>query len=594
MRKRFLYSIFLMMCVLQAALPQANNPQVSFNGQDEYVFYHTVEKGQTVYGICAMYGVTEDDIYRLNPASKQYIKVGEKLKIPQHQSVPSSSVADSAEMYVFHTIQAGETLYGVSKRYNVSGEQIIKANPGLSQYTFAIGKNIRIPATQIQSLPTTQVTTVTKEIEYKIKRRETIYSICKKFNITSDKLLQHNPQLSEGLKAGTVIKIPIETEETVIITTNQPNEQSVNSLINRTNNIQRIGTAKIAILLPFQTNDAKSAARLVEYYEGFLMALDSMRKSGMSVELSVYDIGDGVQKTRTILQDETLRNMNLIIGGISNEQIELIAGYALKNEIKYVVPLSSKCDKLTSNNAYVFQVNTPYQYLYSYATARVCALFSNYNVIILNTNDKEEKTQFINTLKADMNEHGMPYKELTFNEKTFTANISGLLSETKSNLIVPTSASVEAITKMRVGLRMLAETKPACLLTLLGHPEWQSYASECLEDFFALNAYIYTPFYANNLSPEIRQFNARYKYWYQKNIIPTYPKFAILGFDTGLFFLGAINKYGANFENYIHQYTPRSLQSGFRFERVNNWGGFINTNLYIVRFNKDYTISRTE
>ena len=53
------------------AYAQNNRSQVVIsNGQDNNVFYHTIERGQTVYAIATMYGVTTDDIYRLNPGSK--------------------------------------------------------------------------------------------------------------------------------------------------------------------------------------------------------------------------------------------------------------------------------------------------------------------------------------------------------------------------------------------------------------------------------------------------------------------------------------------------------------------------------------------
>ena len=70
------------------------------------------------------------------------------------------------ENYIFHTIQPKETLYSLSVRYTVPATAIVKANPGLSTSTFTIGKTIRIPATQVENLPTTEIKTATKEIEY--------------------------------------------------------------------------------------------------------------------------------------------------------------------------------------------------------------------------------------------------------------------------------------------------------------------------------------------------------------------------------------------------------------------------------------------
>jgi hypothetical protein len=68
----------------------------------------------------------------------------------------------------------------------------------------------------------------------------------------------------------------------------------------------------------------------------------------------------------------------------------------------------------------------------------------------------------------------------------------------------------------------------------------------------------------------------------------------MLGFDTGMYFFKAMCFYGSNFENNLKRTDYQSIQTGFHFERVNNWGGFINTNLFIVHYNKDFTITRLQ
>jgi LysM repeat protein len=567
------------------------HPLLSQTRSDDKLFYHTVERGQTVYSIALMYDVSEEDIYRLNPSSRQYVKAGEKLKIPQKE-VATLSEERKDEMYVYHTIQSGETLYGVSKRYRIPAEDISDANPGLTFQSFVVGKTIRIPVAKIQSEPTIVTQTVVKKIEYTIRKKETLYGICKQFNITSDQLLRYNPELKSGLKAGMLIIIPVETEEAVTIAPEQQ-EFDLEAVMTARHEIRKTNIARIALLLPFQVSNSQQPGRFLEYYEGFLLAVDSMRSSGMTVELSVHDIGDTNQKLRTVLENDALKASNLLIGGVTNEQIELIGEFALKNSIKYVVPSYSKCDRLTSSNASIFQVNTPYQYLFSYATARACTLFSDCNIILLNMHDRDEKTLFINTFKADMREREIAFRELSFAATSFPDDLAAMLVTTRPNVIVPSSASIETLHKIKAPLRMLADGSPEYRLTLFGYPEWQMY-TDLLEDFFALNTHIYTSFYANNLSREVKWFNAKYSYWYRKNMASTYPKYAMLGFDTGLFFISAISRYGTNFEGNIQNLTFPSIQTGFHFERVNNWGGFINTNLYIVRFNRDFTITRTE
>lgn len=569
------------------------------NGQNSDIFYHTIERGQTVYAIATMYGVSVDDIYRLNPESRETIKAGATLKIPQVGAVSNTS-AQSEKNYLFHTIQPRETLYSLSIRYKVPAESIIKANPGLSVSTFTAGKTIRIPATPLEELPSTEIKTVTKEIEYTIQKKETMYRICRKFNISSYELIKLNPQLKEGVKAGMVIKIPVRTEETVTSSPQAaPAEREVNALLSTPKQMERVNTIRVALLLPFMTNETQpsaATARFIEYYEGLLLAIDSLRNTGCSIDLSVYDIGNGTKKIKEILKEEALKESNLIIGALQNDQIGLIADFAQKHHIKYVIPFTSKNDDVLSN-AYVYQVNTPHSYLYSKASQAGYSLFGNDNIIFVDIKDKDEKSEFIKTFKMELNQRNTPFTDVIYQEGSFAADIESRLKTDKRNVIVPTSSSLNALNSIKTPLRMLAETKPEYSLTLFGYPEWQTYTRDCrdcLDDFYALNTYIYSHFYADNLSKEVNDFYSKYKNWYSKNLVNTFPKYSILGFDTGMFFIGAIQKYGANFENNLDKIHYKSVQTGFDFHRVNNWGGFINTNIFIVHYKNDFSVTRNE
>ena len=288
---------------------QNNRSQVVItSGQDNNVFFHTIEKGQTVYAIATMYGVTPDDIYRLNPDSKEGIKAGATLKIPQRDIVGGTAKKQDGN-YIFHTIQPKETLYSLSIRYTVPATAIVKANPGLSTSTFTIGKTIRIPATQVEDLPTTELKTVTKEIEYTVQKKETMYRICRKFNISSYELIKLNPKLKEGVKAGMTIKIPVQAEENMTTepATTMLSERDVNALLSEPKSIERVNSVKVALLLPFMTNEtipSTETQRFIEYYEGLLLAVDSLKNTGCSIDLSVYDTGNGTKKLKEILKED--------------------------------------------------------------------------------------------------------------------------------------------------------------------------------------------------------------------------------------------------------------------------------------------------
>lgn len=597
MNKISIYVLTLCLSFCSVSISSQNNKAriITTNELNDNIFYHTIERGQTVYSIATMYRVTVDDIYRLNPESRESIKAGATLKIPQRDA-GSAPMGNAEDNFLYHTIQPKETLYSLSIRYAVPGPDIIEANPGLSTSTFTIGKTIRIPATPIETLPTKEVKSVTKDIEYTVAKKETMYRICRKFNISSTELIKRNPELKNGVKAGMVIKIPVETKETVTETAPVMHERDVNALLSVPKKIERVNMIKVALLLPFMTNEPRPSSntqRFIEYYEGMLLAVDSLRNSGCSIELSVFDTGNGTKKIKEILKEDALKEANLIIGAVQNDQIAPVAEFAEKNNIKYVIPFTSKNDDVLSN-ANIFQVNTPHSYLYAKASQASCDLFANDNIILLKVPGTEEKADFIKALKAEMKQRNISWRELTYSADTFPVEMEAMLSKDKRSVIIPTSGSLEALSKFKSPLRMLAETKPEFNITMFGYPEWQTYTNECLDDFFALNTYIYSFFYADNLSPEVSNFYSKYKTWYSKNLINIFPKYGILGFDTGMFFFDAVRKYGANFENNLGNIHYKGIQTCFDFERVNNWGGFINTSTFIVHYQSDYNVTRSE
>ena len=110
---------------------------ISYAQENQSYFLHTIEKGQSLYSISKMYNVTTSDIIRLNPGCDEKIYAGQTIKIPTGK--------ESQKGETFHTIQAGETLYKLTTMYNVSAKDICEANPGLSAENFRIGQVILIP-----------------------------------------------------------------------------------------------------------------------------------------------------------------------------------------------------------------------------------------------------------------------------------------------------------------------------------------------------------------------------------------------------------------------------------------------------------------
>ena len=583
-----------------------NNRATTNNAQNSDIFYHTVESGQTVYSIAKMYDVMVLDIYKLNAGSENGIKAGERLIIPQRQyAVKSILNVQNDDAYIIHTIKANETIIGLSRLYNVSPDNILMANPGLSQATFTIGRKIRVPKSVIQQSSSEVVdNNGTKEVYYTVPSGDTIYGICKRFKTTEAELLRMNPELAGGLRAGMTIRIILRIGENELPNIVKPTPLPVLTVpaINRENMI------RVALLLPVDADNLQWTdvrKNFIEYYEGFLLAVDTLRKQGYSIELFTEDIGENnLTKTRRVLQEKAgdLSKAHLIIGGYSNEnegysteQIKLIADFARQKEVKYVIPTSRNDEAL--NNAFVFQVNTPPAFLYEKVAFAGANLFAKHNIIFLDTKeteDKDDQSDFIKIFKQELKDRNISYKEAVYDAANFETAITSILSTSKPNMIMPVSQSLYALLKTKTILRMIAETKPEYNLTLFGYPIWQTYSKDCLEDFHALNTYTFSYSYADNFHPGVKAFNEKFKNWYSKSPMPYFTKFALVGYDTGMYFINAIQQFGSNFEEKLSEMNQKSLQTGFNFDRVSDSGGYLNKNIYIIHYDKEFTITRTE
>lgn len=564
-------------------------------------FMHTVTKGQSLYSIASMYNVTIDEIVRLNPGSEERIKAGEALKIPQKE--------DNGQP-AYHTIQAGETLYKLTVHYGVSAQDICRANPGLSAKNFRIGQVIAIPAKKVVKEELKPETTPSiKPSEplkpncrdmHRVQRKETIYSISKLYGITEEELIAANPELrTKKLKKGKFICIPYAKASSDNANASTTSQAVSDMELFRQNQKEskKYASIKAAVLLPFMTKEngnRDEQVRMVEYYEGFLMAVDSLKQQGVSVDIHTYDSGNTTATiTQLINTKKELKDMNIIFGPLHTDQVKIMADFAKKNKIRLVVPFTSKSDEVF-NNPYVFQINTPQSYLFSEVYEHYLRKFPNAHVVFLNadTGDKD-KDEFIKGLKEELKNKQITFKELKGAEIS-PEGMKTAVDSLRENVLIPTSGKKIALIKILPQLIITAREHPNYNMRLFGYPEWQTYTDDHLSNFFELDTYFYTSFYTNNLFPAAIKFTSAYRKWYSKDMANTYPKYGMLGFDTAYFFLKGLARYGNHLEEEMNNMTLNPIQTGFKFERVNNWGGFINRKVFFVRFTKDYELIKLD
>lgn len=560
----------------RSSQPQNNNPNNTFK--------HTVARGETLYSISQMYNTTLTEILRYNNGLTEKIEVGQVILIPQ---TPTST--DSDINYRYHVIAPKETLYSVSRTYSLNPEDLVAANQGLSVETFRAGTTIRIPITKSEQnfVPYHEQT---KNIVHNVKRGETLYNISRKYNVNVEEIKHNNPILAAGLRVGMELLIPVKIES--LDENASEKEMRANNLLKRTDNPRNPDVIKIGLLLPFLEKTDNQHLRLQEYYEGFLIAVERMKNKGANIELYVFDIGTkkDTRKLESLLGTTEMKDLHLIIGGLSEEQITILSKFTQKNNIKYVIPLSSRNESV-QNNSTIFQVNAPQSYLYSKAADAFMNIFKNENVIIANL-EKTEKEDFISVLKTDLKKNGNIAKEVSFKANSPAEILISSLQKNKENVIVPTTGNSAHLRQLLNVVNTIKQSNPEYSIKLFGYPEWQTFGSSVTNRFKKTGTYFYSAFYADESDSELQRFLRDFKKWYNRDLINTYPKYGMLGYDTGLFFMTALHRYGLDFEQNIQNIDVNTIEFALHFERVNNWGGFINTGLYLIHYDTNGVVHK--
>ena len=337
---------------------------------------------------------------------------------------------------------------------------------------------------------------------HKVKRKETVFSISREYGISEAELIAANPELKgeNKIKKGTFLCIPYpkaQTEQNI-----QSQAIPTDSELFRENRkkTERFSTIKAAVILPFLDGVSKSeSSRMVEYYEGLLMAVDSLKRTGTSIDLYTYNSGPESASLNSILGKSEMKDMDIIFGPLYQQHIKPLAEFAKKQDTRLVIPFTSK-DNTVFQNPAVYQINTPNPICTPRCTTTLCASSPMPTSSSLKPARAPRTRQNSSKgLKDELRNRSIPMKSLK--EDVTVESLKTVLRTDRENIFIPTSGSNLTLIKILPQLTLLVREQPESRIHLFGYPEWQTYTKDHLEAFFELDTYFYSSFYTNNLLP---------------------------------------------------------------------------------------------
>lgn len=609
--------------------------KISIGGIQYYI--HLVKKGQTVYSIAKAYNVSPNDIFNSNPGSEIGIQENTALKIPLNvTSTPFNNYQELESKdttIINHITIPGDNIYRLSKQYNTSLETIYQLNPTLKD-TLKVGAIVKIPRV-FQPEKTFKIIHEEKSILYVIKKEDSFISLSRKFNIPLASIIKSNKQLIwGGLKEGQTINITY--MDTVVwapeiayidtIDSVKSNTPLFNLLTNQDplnlNNIKQVPDSglslplDIAILLPFNfkrivelntyidtcenrenlswaKRQRVRAKKITDFYTdlylGCLIASDSLRNMGISLNINIYDTEGDSNIVRYLINKYNLKDMDLVIGPINLSCTNTLFEYLGNTDVQIVLPtLPGNIPEYTN----VFQV-IPSEDVFTEHLSYYLAKQSDKNIILLSNSDSLSRLETFNTKQHIMKymEYFRTYdsaiiKEVYYND-TLTKTITHSLNTTKENLIVILSKDEAFVSNIA---RDLYYHKDNYKISLFGNPGWVSWFWKNnldIDYIHELNVMYFTHFYLDynkeNVKGFLRKFRKDFRsepYELVQGINPI-----IYGYDLFLFFttsLTGLNPSGQQFNG---------LLSNFEFIQKTPTSKFENVSVTFISYEKDYNIN---
>ena len=609
--KRFIAAGLIFTTLSGAAvelLPVDKSPVIVFiNGKKYYV--HTVKSGDTLYSIAKAYEVGEDAIRDSNPGVADGLRIDQTVKIPVPESAILKAKAEKKRKkdYITHKVKAGQTLYAIARDYNISVATLREDNPSVNPQALSVGETLWIRRAAIGSSTEQQAQAEIAEYtdnlnkatdddgfdHHVVKPGETIYSLSRRYGITEAEFAQLN-DVSQGLKAGAIIRIPRakEMEQEVVAEADNTPVQTAPGTEITFQKLDAMQDLNIALMLPMNIN-SKPNASYVEFYQGFLLGLDEVKKTNNgNTKLTVYNTSHDQLKVQQIVGSTMFEGTNLIVGPVYEDELNPVLQYAHKNSVPVVSPLAN-----------ISAVQSPALYQLSPAPEKKYEKIGNLldggrdiYLIYASSNDKEFEQEIIKEL------HGRPYaaynysftdQKSTFKPRNAEAraieSIDDILKGEKPCLfIVLANAETDVdrilgtISSSKVALTDRSE--PSAQYVVMGTSRWGRFNNIDHTSYFNNNVVMISTYHAKRDSKAVRDFDSRYIEAY--GALPSL--YAYRGYDTAMIFCAGMRG-DIEYNMLDKRYTP--LQTTYKFVRGNAGERYINQEWVRVNYNNDYTIT---
>ncbi|SEB70027.1 LysM domain-containing protein [Tenacibaculum sp. MAR_2009_124] len=594
---------------------------ISCGQQKRYVSYK-VQDGETMNDIAERLNIDSKDLRRLNPdvgktpspntvivIPNPKIKNGNSSNtsddngyavIQDKEETTTDAVDDTSEEkektvfqttvisgYETHTVQAGETVYRITKQYGITKDKLIELNPDypeLKNNTLSIGQVLNVNTIE-ETVTLDKEEIKNKYLTHAVQSKETVYGITRFYNISKEDLVRLNPEYPEikenQLSIGQLLKIKLKEDV-----------EKGETLSFYRDSIQEESTINLTLLLPFRTEkyDTLSAKRIfknglanlvTDFYMGAKMAIDSLRNQGITINTRIFDTGTKGKNISSIIDNDELENQDVVIGPFYSKKATEVS--KATNGVVIFPHYSNKQNSLTASK--IVKSSPDKESYTNFLTTYLKNVYKGENIFIVSDDSKYSKG-IANSISSSLKKHDSISKlNILKPEKGYIKRerFTGKMNEKQDNWVIIATEDNVTIKDALNSMIGLPDNMTVQVFTSNKNKVYDNIDNNKLAN---INFTYVSDSYADESSDEVQAFYNKFKE--NNNTLPS--SYAVKGFDVTydvLMRLASGNKLSETFKEGV------SLRVENKFDyHKKTFGSPENKGLFIVKYNPDLSLKR--
>lgn len=516
---------------------------------------------------------------------------------PVPVTISKEKVKVDGKVYYSHIVLERQTLYSISKAYNVTIDQIYEANPAVKAEGLKKNAIILIPEAvqDSRNIPERQPKQKQKKtgsdeyIIHTVKWYENLEAISEKYGVPVEAIMEVNGLTGNKLRKRQKLMIPVggawsvqaaaDTTAVQATAEDSPVRKQEETAI-----AAESGKVNAVLVMPFDAHGLKPRTGSIDFYSGTLMAVKELGDRGTDIDLNVYDASGGVIP----VTEERLGLSDIVIGPVS-------AGDLAKTLEKcpdhtfIVSPLDHRAEYLASEHANFIQVPTPSLLLYEDLAEWIREDRQSEDEKVIVIYEKGARNiETMGVMSTILEKDGIPFSTFSYSileGRDVQEPLMQMMNQNAANRVLVMSESEAFVNDVVRNLNLLIHSEYD--VVLYGPSKIRSFETIEVDNLHNTRLHTSIAYYVDYDDPAVMDFVRKYRALYNTEPTP----YAFQGYDIASYFLGMVSEYGKDWTARLETNEKEMLQADFRFIKEEGKEGCVNSGIRRIVYGPDYSIT---